>query len=1724
MFCVFFLLSSAYGQTKYIHLRNGVITTRAGEKAAALEPGQTNSNSGLFLVQFEGHPLQAQQAQVRALGVDLLKYVPDDTFIARLTNASPDQVRALGFIRWVGPYHAALKVHSRLAATVQRTNSPVAVTILLSPRATKAEITGIRGLLASVEYESHLRQAVVVRGVLDPARLNTLLELPFVLWIEPAPHRKLIDEAASKLVGGDDGQVATPTVTEQRGFGGQGVIVCVADTGLDTGDTNTIHPDVRGRVTGFLPYPPLTDGSDGYGHGTHCAGIVAGNAATGETDPNSGQWYGLGVANQASLFIERIFDENANEVSPAPSDEMLTQDAVSNNAEIGSNSWGNDVAGEYDSDASQFDELVRDADSVTPGDQPYILEFSAGNAGPDSQTLDSPATGKNVIATGASENTAGYYAEIYGLYADGPDTIADFSSCGPCEDGRIKPDVVAPGTWIASMASAAAPNEAAVAWTVIDNYYVYMGGTSMSGPFAAGSAAAFVQYYKGTHTNAIPSPALVKAALINSASELDESDGGPGPIPNFQEGWGRVTLTNLIDSQRKFQMIDQTVLLTTGQTYQQHAFVGNSSQPLKITLAYTDVAGFPGAMPALVNDLDLVVIGPNGTVYRGNQFNGDESTPNAAGSDNLNNVEAVNLSQPLPGNYLIEVVAANVAEDARLDTAAIDQDFALVVSGPLLGAEQGAVLLDRTNYTAPGTINLLVLDSGRASSPTVSVLLKSTTESAGATFQLGASGGYGAFTGAVTTVVGPPAVAGKLEIRNGDAIEAEYLDSGGATDTAMATAVLNPPAISSVSATINLGVIDLTWVTSEPATSVVYYGTNQHSLNLVASDSTLTDNHNIELGDLTAGVTYYYMVVSSDDAGNNATNSNGGAFYDFVAVPTPPVLLVDDYDYANESTNGSTVIGAGAYTNALAATGYGYAYWNVSDLGPPLLTDLEPYRVVIWRTTDDIVNYDGTNNTLTPEQQTMIQTYLNNGGSFFMASMGILSQLGTVPFTANVLEVAGFVQNPNPPEPCDCDEYTGVPGFQGAAGDPITAGMNVMLDYTNYPSFDLGLGLCDGGDILGPDFGDTFTASTNSTVIAYSTATGKCCGMRFPPTGVDSPGRVVFLSFPLDAVPETGPTPDNETALLLSALKFLDPGGNGVGTVTLNNELYTIPALATVEVGDTALAGTGQTLATFSTSSFTNRLAVTLIETPHPGIFRGSVALVGASTNGPGQLRTRNGDTVSASYLDVATGMNVTATAVVQTNPPVITDVDASTNIGSAVVTWNTSEPADSLVQYEKGIILDRSAYVPALVTSHSVTLNGLASSSTYYFKVASRDQAGNSATDDNQGALFTFVTPKTLQPPWFDNLESGAKNWSVVPDPDNGTDFNWILGTPNDGLQTRAHSGVNAWGSDLNGTSISFLASSFLYSPVIDLTGFSSASLTFWDSFDFSVPDPDYADLYYYEQGQILISTNATVDPNNLPYVIDFSGSSAPAWEMETVDLSQYVGQPIQIVWDYLGFPGGNNYGWLVDDAGVTGQLAGAGGTVVVSRNIASGSFTLTGPNGGGQTGTGLVNVFSNSAPGQYIVQFNDVSFFNTPPPQTNTLLASNTLILTGTYTFPDVNSNGMSDLYEEYYFGSVSSNRTRYTDTDGDGMSDYAEFIAGTDPTNALSNLRFLTTVDSNNVVTFQWSAIPGRIYEVQTSTNLLEWTPVSLWEQAVASPMTYSWTNAADRARAFRVEVRP
>jgi Subtilase family/Bacterial TSP3 repeat len=1676
----------AGAQVKPIRLRNGVIPPQASQPVVS----QANSAlaqppvSGLFLIQFTRPPGRDVREQLAASGVDLLHYVPEDTFVARLRGVSLDRLRTAPLVAWVGEYRSEHKVHPRLAAAARaalQTNQLVAVNVLIAPQATPAEITEARSLFSALTHESQFRQGTIMRGALAPDRLDALAQAIAVLWIERAPRRKLVDEAAAKVVGGDDGLTATPTVTQQLGFDGTGVTVCVADTGLDSGNTNTMHPDLRGRVTGFKYYGSnIADGSDGYGHGTHCAGIVAGNAATGETDPDTGAFYGLGIASHANLFIERIFDDAAGEANPFPRDDTLTQDAVQNGAVIGSNSWGNDVQGEYDTDAWQFDQLVRDADLSTPGDQPYILEFSSGNAGPDTQTVGSPATGKNVIATGASENVPGTLALTYGLYADGADTMADFSSRGPCEDGRIKPDLVAPGTWIASAASAAAPDEASIAWTAIDSYYVYMGGTSMSGPHAAGAAAVFVQYYKSTHTNTMPSPALVKAALINSANELDELNGGPGPIPNNDEGWGRITLTNIIvtnlsTAPRYYEYVDQTTLLTNGQVYVHHSLVQNSGQPLKITLAYTDVAGFPGAIPALVNDLDLEVVGPDGTLYRGNQFAGNDSVPNAPSPDNLNNVEAVHLSQPQPGDYLIRVRARHVVEDARLDTAVIDQDFALVVSGDLARPGAGSVLLDRPTYTAPGLIQLSVFDSARTASSTVSVLVTSTTETNGETITLHPSGNYGVFTGAVATVVGPAALDGKLEIHAGDSIEADYVDSFGVKRVATALADLAPPLISGVAAAVDVGVITITWQTTEPSSSIVRYSTNL-TFNLATTNSALVTSHTVRLTKLVPGKTYYFYVVSDDEAGNAVTDDNSGAYFSFVAVPTPTVLMVDDYDTVGEEDAGAPVIDDGVYTNALATAGFSYGFWKVNQRGYPQLTDLQPFPVVVWRTTDDIIYYAGTNNTLTAQQQFMIQNYLNGGGSFFMASMGILSQLGNVAFRKNVFQVAGFKQNPDPPSPCtDCDEYFGVPAILGAPGNTISGGMSATLDYSQYPNFDL-------FDIVyGPDFSDTFTPATNATAIVFESVSGKACGVSFPRVGVDSPGRVVFLSFPIDAVPATGSPTNTEVVLLRNILNFLTPGANGIGEISLNNSVYSMPDQVIVEVGDSDLIGAGQTQATFSTSSGVNRVTITLNETTHPGLFRGFLTLV-ATNAAANQLTAHNGDTITATYFDASNNSNVVATATIDTVPPVISQVAAVTSFGDATVTWITSKPADSLVQYGEAVLLDRTAYNGALVTNHSVTVSGLLANRDYYYQVVSGDAADNTTVDDNHGNLYTFTTEKAPQPPWFDNLEHGQGDWAVVPDA--GTVLNWSFGTPNNGLQTSAHSGTNAWGSNLYGQSLALfdMESSFLYSPVIDLSGFSSATLTFWHSFDFSSS---------YVFAQLGISTSSSLPPASVPTLIDYAGQSSLNWEQATVDLTAFVGKTIQVVWYYgaIGDGSGPQDGWLVDDVSITG-VAG-GGTIVITKNLGQGTFTLNGLLS--QSGTAPSTTITNAPPGPYTVQFSDVAFYQTPPDQAGTLTNGGLLALSGVYDFIDANHNGISDAWEKYYFGSVTTNRTQYTDTDGDGMSDYAEFIAGTNPTNPASKLIFLSaTLQPNKHFQLEWAAIPGRLYQVESSAVLPGQTP--------------------------------
>ena len=153
---------------------------------------------------------------------------------------------------------------------------------------------------------------------------------------------------------------------------------------------------------------------------------------------------------------------------------------------------------------------------------------------------------------------------------------------------------------------------------------------------------------------------------------------------------------------------------------------------------------------------------------------------------------------------------------------------------------------------------------------------------------------------------------------------------------------------------------------------------------------------------------------------------------------------------------------------------------------------------------------------------------------------------------------------------------------------------------------------------------------------------------------------------------------------------------------------------------------------------------------------------------------------------------------------------------------------------------------------------------------MTSRDAAGNTTVDDNHGDLYTFTTQTAPQPAVVRQSGEWRARLDRCSRPCYGSDINWTLGTPNNGLETSAHSGTNAWGSDLNGQSFGFLASSFLYSPVIDLSGVSQATLTFWHSFDFSSG---------LEDGQLGISTNSSMSATSIPTLVDYTGQTSTAW-----------------------------------------------------------------------------------------------------------------------------------------------------------------------------------------------------------------------------------------------------
>ncbi|HOW66207.1 MAG TPA: S8 family serine peptidase [Verrucomicrobiota bacterium] len=1703
-------LSSLLAETKHIRLRNELITTTPARAGVLSRSTVADAPvSGLYLIQFTNRLDAGWRQELLAAGVELLHYVPDDAFVAHLDQVRLSEIRRRPYVQWLGLFQPQHKVHPALLRRIPgQALERFPIKLLARSQASNTDMASIVRVLRGTLHYRTLSMGTLMTGETDFAGLMALSRSPAVLWIEGASRMKLLDEVATKILAGENDVNGSLATVHELGFDGRGVTVAVADSGLDSGDLTLMHPDLEGRVAALFAYDGLADASDEHSHGTHCAGIIAGNAATGETD-ESGAWWGLGVAPGAQIVAQRIFD-GSGEYRPPSSFEQMTRDAVRSGAYIGSNSWGDDTAGQYDLSAAEFDALVRDADALTPGEQAYVLEFSAGNSGPATQTIGSPAVAKNVIATGATQNNR-YEFPIYG---EGQEVMADFSSRGPCEDGRFKPDVAAPGTWIASLRSIYADDNNA--WGSISDRYLYQGGTSQAGPHVSGACAIFVQWYRVTHNGSTPSPALVKAALINSADDMataeipdtgglgglfgDAGEGGTiivgdtGPVPNHDEGWGRVNLENLIASERRFKFLDQGAGLVSGGIQESRVLIGNQ-QSLKVTLVYTDVPGLPAAIPALVNDLDLEVIAPDGRLFRGNAFAEGESVAGTVAGDSINNVEAVHLAQPQAGEYVVRVRGRNVVKDVHNRATGIpEQDFALVISGQLPLPGEGVVSWDREAYRAPIEAQLRLVDEQLSAAPTVVVRISSSSQPGGQNLTLNRISERGEFRGVINLVTNAIAGIGELMVQDGDELVLTYSDAEPAGErTAKAVVDLQSPASSEVTSSSRFGRTTISWLTGEPATSLVMFGTTNAVTNAVA-DAGYRSQHVLQLPLLEPDTTYFFYVVSTDKAGNTSTNNNDGRFFRFIATRPATALLIYTPEslFAEGGLLGDTPYpGIETWTGPLDQLGVDYEIWDMAEReAAPSEDELKGYRLVLWRPEE-----------LTsplPNLVSALRSYTQEGGALFVASFDLLTRLSEIQqgaFASNVLHVASY------------SEDQGALSIQALAGEPVGGDIALDLNYDEFPS---GFII----DLLGIDWTvgpDHLQAGTNTAAV-FIQEDGRTVGLKYPRTGLDSAnGRVVYYSFALEAVPADGDAPNNRATLLGQALEFLLPGLQGLSSIAFEQSAYRVPSAVLMEAIDSRQAGRGFVEARLSIGTGAGQ-TVRLDESVRQGVFRGRATLVPQDApEESGRFPAQHGDQMKLQYIDT-TGRAVLTSAQVDTVSPNISAVIAEPAYNEAIVSWETDKPTDALVKFaESGSAfpINRTAYSAELATYHEVQLVGLLPDRDYVFEVVSRDVAGNIASDDRDGQYYLLRTLKPLNPPWLDNLETGQTGWAVLnmdlfsgaiigdDDEEGGGGFfssaSWQRGDPAGSTGIQAHSGTRCWATNLRNEPVD-LAFSDLITPAISLVGGQQAVLRWWQFYDFSTassdPDDEFGDISI-EMGQVAVSTDNGATWKDI-YAIQ-EESSFGEWELIEIDLSKFVGQVIRVRFNYqlFSFIANAKTGWMIDDLSLEmGVLAQS--VIHVSNNLAKAEFTLTGPV---QLTASGRQVSTNVPPGEYTISWSPVPYYTTPPPQTGMLTTNAALSFTGLYTFPDFNTNSLSDLWETQYFGSVNPGHPASWDSDRDGATDGQEFLAGTSPADAASVLELRGPfVQPNGTTRFEWTSSIGCEYALEVSHDLDTWQSVS------------------------------
>jgi len=1336
-----------------IELRRGAVDSRAGASApAARSAGK--SGRRLQLVQLAAPPTDADIAALTATGLQIVQYVPRNAYLVwtpggDVSRQAQQRVgKGPAGLAYVGDFAPRDALAPALdAAVASDAAATVTVQLFAGADSADADLATVRRLADTVVRDPwrvlngrFINVRVRARG----HAIDAMTQLASVINVEPYIAPEAFDERQGQIVAGNlDPSLQSPSGPGYlgwlmaHGFSTQSAdypITVVVDDGVDDGTTTPLNSEfyeldsiANPSRLAFAVLPPGSSGSapDGPdGHGNINASIVGGynDSAGAAVEDAFGFHYGLGISPFGRLANVRVF---VPFFDVGFGDDQMVADYFGRGARISSNSWGQRYSsGVYNSQAQEYDALARDAQAALSGNQEILFVFAAGNDGPGTGSVSSPGTAKNVLTVGASEtsNPDSASGDGCGLGASNGDDARDmayFSGRGPCQDGRIKPDIVAPGTFIQGAASQPVFNGASVCGGPANDHhapgddayfpsgtaYTWSSGTSHSTPAVAGYVSLIDEFLGRVYGINAPSPALQKAYVIHSGRHLT-GNGANESLPGKNQGFGLANAGFAFDTSAPRFLRDQDIVFSdSGEAVTFTGTVADAGQPIRVALVWTDAPGSTFAA-AYVNDLDLdVEVG--GNTYLGNNFALGISQPGGV-ADARNNAESVALPAGIGGAMRISVRAAAIAGDGVPGNAeATDQDFALVAYN-FVPSATSSVAFDHHTYRCTDTPRVSVYDADVAGSGSLNLGVTASTGDAETVNATESEPGSGLFVATLALSSAPVSSGdGALQVTDGASLTATYNDadagSGPAAVQSTATVDCAPPVISAVTSTgVSGSTATITFATNEDASRQVRYGTSCGSLTQVQTVPGTGTSHTVMLTGLSPLTQYYFVVDATDAVGNVSTDDNGGACYSFTTVarvdPFTELFTAGDNDLQYRSVTFTPDDSPAFYK---ACSGPAASFPTDPTGGTPLAAG------------------DDTSTPVTLSGGAQVALYGTSYSTFYVGSNGYVTFGGgdTTYFeslSAHFLlpRVSALFDDLNP-------NVSGSVSWKQLAD-------RVAVTYEDVPEF-----FNDGANSFQIElFFDGRIRITYLRLDAVDGLAGLSRGFGVPGDFVESD---------------------------LSAYGPCRAGG-----VSLSHGVYGCADSVAVTVADVDLIGTG-TLSVAVTTDGGDAETPVLFETPSgSGTFVGMLATSPAPiATGDGTLEVSNGDYITATYADADDGSGspatVQATATVDCAPPVISNVAVgSVTESDAIIAFDTNDPTTARIRYGTACAsLTRSAPDSNLRTSHAIDLGGLAAGFHYFFAVDATDAAGNLSTDDNGGACYSFTTAYT--PEYFTEQFTGG-------------------------------------------------------------------------------------------------------------------------------------------------------------------------------------------------------------------------------------------------------------------------------------------------------------------------------------------------------------------------------